>query len=176
MDEAKIPDEQNGNTLWQDAIAKEMFQVEVTFKILGDSDHLPVGYTKSSEHLVFDVKMDFTRKTRWVKEGRRTPDLEDSKCVEVVSRDLVRIALTYAALHGVEVFAADIQNAYLQARTSEKYFIICGKEFGLENKGKRAIIVRALYGGKTAVRDFWHHLRSCMTHLGFTSKGGDPDV
>jgi hypothetical protein len=58
----------------------------------------------------------------------------------------------------------------------EKHYIICGEEFGLENVGKRAIIVRALYGGKAAGRDFWHHLRSCMEHLGFKSKGGDPDV
>jgi len=176
MDEAKILDQQNGNTLWQDAIAKEMFQVGVAFKILGDDENLPVGYTQSSGHIVFDVKMDFTRKARWVKDGHRTPDLEDSKYAGVVSRESVRIALTYAALHGIEVLAADIRNAYLQAPTSEKHFIICGEEFGLENKGKRAIIVRALYGGKAAGRDFWHHLRSCMTHLGFKSKGGDPDV
>ena len=69
-----------------------------------------------------------------------------------------------------------IRNAYLQAPTSEKHYIICGQEFGLENVGKRALIVRALYGGKAAGQDFWHHLRSCMDHLGFKSKGGDPDV
>ena len=83
----------------------------------------------------------------------------------------MRIALTYAALHGVDVLAADICNAYLQAPTSEKHYIICEEEFGIENIGKRAIIVRALYGGKAAGRDFWHHLRSCMEHLGFKSKG-----
>ena len=32
----------------------------------------------------------------------------------------------------------------------EKYFIICGPEFGLEKVGKRAKTVRALYGGKCA--------------------------
>ena len=88
----------------------------------------------------------------------------------------MRIMLTYAALHDLPVLTADIRNAYLQAPTSEKHYVICGKEFGLENEGKRAIIVRALYGGKAAGRDFWHHLRSCMEHLGFKSKAGDPDV
>ncbi len=34
----------------------------------------------------------------------------------------------------------------------------------------------ALYGGKVAGRDFWHHLRDCMGHLGFTSLHADPDV
>ena len=69
------------------------------------------------------------------------------------------------------------RNAYLQVPTSEKHYIICGPEFGLEHVGKRALIVRALYGGKVAGRDFWHHLRSCMRDvLGFESCLADPDV
>ena len=44
--------------------------------------------------------------------------------------------------------AADVQNAYLQDPSSEKNYIICGPEFGLENVGKIARIKRALYGGK----------------------------
>ena len=47
-----------------------------------------------------------------------------------------------------------------------KHYIICGREFGLEHVGKRALIVRALYGGKTAGRDT----------LGFQSCRADPDV
>ena len=58
----------------------------------------------------------------------------------------------------------------------EKHYIICGLEFGLDNLGKRALIVRALYGRKAAGRDFWHHLRICMGFLGFKSKGNEPDV
>ena len=54
--------------------------------------------------------------------------------------------------------------------------MICGPEFGLENVGKRALIKRALYGGKAAGRDFRNHLRHCMKHLGFTSCLADPDV
>ena len=59
---------------------------------------------------------------------------------------------------------------------SEKHYIICGVEFGLENVGRTALIVCALYGGKAAGRDFWNHLRICMEFLGFKSKVGDPDV
>ena len=85
----------------------------------------------------------------------------------MVSRESVRIALTYASLHGTEVLAPDIRKAYLQAPTTEKHYMICGEEFGLENVGKIALIVRTLYGGKAAGRDFWHHLRSWMEFLGF---------
>ena len=88
----------------------------------------------------------------------------------------MRIALTYAALNDIDICAADIQNAYLQAPSSEKYYIICGAEFGLENVGKRALIRRALYGGKSAGRDFRNHLRECMDFLGFSSCRADPDV
>jgi hypothetical protein len=93
-----------------------------------------------------------------------------------VSRESVPIALTYAALNGLEVCAADIRNAYLQAPSSNKDYIVCGPEFGIEHEGKVALINRALYGGKSAGRDFRNHLRSCMHFLNFKSCPPDPDV
>ena len=121
---------------------------------------------KSSGHLVFDVKMDFTRKARWVKDGHKTSDPEQSTYAGVVSRESVRIALTYAALNNIGVTACDIKNAYLQAPSSERHYIVCGYEFGIENVGKVALIRRALYGGKSSGADFWRHLRTCMQHFG----------
>ena len=169
-------DSRNKNTLWQDALKLEMTNVGVAFKILEHHENVPPGYRKSSGHIIWDLKMDFTRKARWVKDGHRTPDPESSKYAGVVSRESIRILLTHAAMHGTPTWAADIRNAYLQAPTSEKHFIICGDEFGLENVGKKAPITRALYGGKCAGRDFWHHLRSCIEFLGFKSSRADPDV
>ena len=93
-----------------------------------------------------------------------------------MSRESVRIAFTYAALTGLDVCAGDIRNAYLQAPSSQKDYIICEPEFGLENVGRVALIHRALYGGKSAGRDFRNHLRSCMRHLDFTSCPANPDV
>ena len=176
VEEAFKLDKENGNDLWRKAINKEMGNVLVAFNILEEHENLPPGFTKATCHIMFTVKMDFTRKARYVKDGHRTPDPEGSKYAGVVSRDSVRIALTYAALNDIDVTAADIRNAYLQAPPSEKHYIICGPEFGVENIGKRAIIERALYGGKTSGRDFRNSLRSCMTHLGFTSCLADPDV
>ena len=176
VEHAKEIDSRNKNRVWQDAIDLEMKNVGVAFKILEQGEHVPPGYTKSSGHLVFDVRMNFQCKARWVKDGHKTPDPETSNYAGVVSRESIRILLTHAALHGVPVMAADIRNAYLQAPTSEKHFVICGPEFGIDNAGKKALITRALYGGKTAGRDFWHHLRSCMKFLGFESSRADPDV
>ncbi len=94
-----------------------------------------------SGHIIFDMKMNFTRKAEWVKDGHLTHDLDNSKYVGVVSRESIQIALVYAVFHGIEVLAADIRNVYLQAPTSEKHYIMCGEEFGLENVGKIALIV-----------------------------------
>jgi hypothetical protein len=55
------------------------------------------------------------------------------------------------------VFAADIRNAYLQAPSSQKDYIVCGPEFAIENVGKNALIHQALYGGKSAEKDFRNH-------------------
>ena len=168
--------EKHGKTLWQFAYAKEMYQVGVSFKILQYVDYIPVGYKKSSGHMIFDVNMDFTRKACWFKKVHLTPDLEDSNYAGVVSHEVVKIALTYAALHQTLVLAADIRNTYLQAPTSEKHYIICGLEFGLDNIGKRALIVCYQYGKNAAGCGFCNHQQSCMGVLGFKSKGDFPDV
>ena len=145
-------------------------------QILEDEKTAPAGCTKVSGHLIWSVKMDFTRKARWVLDGPKTPDPVGSKYAGVVSRESVRIAFTYGALNDLDVCMADIRNAYLQSPTSQKHYIICGPEFGMENIGKVAIMHRAVYGGKTSRRDFRNHLRSCMHFINFTSCPADPDV
>ena len=172
---AKQIDARNGNSLWADALATEMNTILIAFDFRGHSPP-PPGYTPSSGHVIFDVKMDFTRKARWVKDGHRTRDPEGSNFAGVVSRDSIRILLTYAALNNLNVWATDIKSAYLQAPTSEKHYIRCGPEFGPERAGTIAVITRALYGGKCAGADYWKHMRACMTKLGFFSCQGDQDV
>ena len=169
-------DSRNGNTMWRDALRKEMCNVRVAFEILDEGTHAPHGWKRVTRHLVWDVKMDFTRKARWVLDGHKTPDPIGSTYAGVVSRESVRIALTYAVLNDLDVFAADIRNAYLQAPSSQKDYIICGPEFGVKNIGRMALIHHALYGGKAAGRDFRNHLRSCMEFLNFKSCLADPNV
>ena len=127
-------------------------------------------------HIIFDVKIDFTRKTRWVVDVHKTPSPIRSTYAGVVSRETVRIAFTYTALKDLNIFAADIRNAYLQAPSSQKDYIICGVEFGIENIGKVVLIHRALYEGETAGRDFRNHLRNCTRHLDYISCPADPDL
>ena len=53
-------DRQNGNTLWRDALQKEMVNVGVAFEILDEGKEAPKGWHKVTGHLIWDVKMDFT--------------------------------------------------------------------------------------------------------------------
>ena len=173
---ARELDTANKNTYWMDALQKEMRNIGLGLEILENDAHLPVGFKLATGHLIWDIKIDMLRKARWVLDGHKNPDPLHSTYAGVVSRESVRIALTYAALNDIDVKAADIRNAYLQAPTSEKYYVVCGAEFGLENVGKRALIRRALYGGKSAGRDFRNHLRACMEHIEFKACPADPDI
>ncbi len=64
-------DRQNGNTLWRDLLAKEMGNLMIAFKILEHGQKAPPGWFKATGHIIFDLKMDFTWKARWVKDGTR---------------------------------------------------------------------------------------------------------
>ncbi len=58
VQEALALDKKNGNTLWADAISKEIKNVRVAFKILPDGQPAPIGHQKIPCHMVFDIKME----------------------------------------------------------------------------------------------------------------------
>eukprot|EP00957_Ditylum_brightwellii_P010097 762975-Ditylum_brightwellii.AAC.1 len=64
-----------------------MYNVGIAFEILPEDRSVPVGWKKVTGHLVFDVKMDFKRKARWVLDGHKTADLKGSTYAGVVSRE-----------------------------------------------------------------------------------------
>ena len=149
---------------------------QIAFDILKEGQDVEPGQRYLKCYMVFEVKMDLTRKARFVASGAKTPDPESCTFARVVYQETVRIALTYAALNELEVKTSDIQYAYLQAPISKKYWTICGPEFGSELQGRKARIVRALYGTKTAGADFRNHLKDCMEMLGFKSCKADLDL
>jgi hypothetical protein len=126
--------------------------------------------------MIFDVKMeDFRRKARFVAGGHTTDTPYAMTYASVVSRESMRIALTLAALNDLDVKMADIENAYLMAPITEKVWTVLGTEFG-DDAGKRALIVRALYGLKSAGAAFRNHLDECMKHLGWHPCPADRDL
>jgi len=84
----------------------------------------------------------------------------------VVSRDSVRIGFLIAALNNLDLVAADIGNAYLQAETKEKVYTIAGHEFG-ELQGKTIKLVRALYVLKSSGAAWHDHFAQTLHDLRF---------
>eukprot|EP00978_Attheya_sp_CCMP212_P044167 scaffold302773_cov75-Attheya_sp.AAC.1 len=176
VQEARKLDQKNGDNLWEAAIQKELNAVRVAFEMLNDGDKAPPTYQQIRCHMVFDVKMDtFAIKAQYVAQDNMTEVPATLTYASVVSRELVWIALMLAALNALEVKTADIANAYLQAPITEKIWNICGPEFGVDAR-RPALLVRALYGLRSAGASFRNHLADCMHQLRFKPCLADADL
>lgn len=102
------------------------------------------------------MKVGFTCKARCVLDCHTTPDLVRSTYIGVVSHKSVRTDIT-CSLNNFDVFATNKRNTYLYADSSQKYYIICGLEFGLKIIGNVSLIHITLYGGRNAAHDFKRH-------------------
>jgi hypothetical protein len=168
-------DTANGSDFWAKANDKEMSNVMVAFKPL-DLGASPLDdYKEIPLRMIFDVKMDFTRKARLVAGGHLTDPLEALTYSSVVSRDSIRLAFMLAKLKGLDVIMTDIGNAYLNAEVTEKYYAIAGPELG-ELQGRTVVIVRSLSGLKAAGAAGNHHLANELMQLEFEPVPADPDV
>ena len=131
--EALQIDKETGTDFWRKAIEKELRKVKIAWEVRDDLDlnevrkgKQLVRFTEIACHMVFDVKMDFTQKARFVAGGHLTDDPTTITYSCVVSRDLVRIALTIEELNGLDVMCCDVGNAYLNAPCREKVWFLGG--------------------------------------------------
>ena len=76
-------DKSNGKSLWRDALSREMNNLRVPFDILEDKRSLPPGYTKSSGHIIFDVRMTLERIASWVKDDNKTRNPDNCTYAEI---------------------------------------------------------------------------------------------
>ena len=134
-----------------------------------------IGFQEIGCHVVFDIKMDFTRKARFVAGGHTTEAPTSITYSSVVSRDSVRIGFLIAALNDLDIMACDLENAYLNAPCREKIWFEGGAECS-EDQGKVLVVVRALYGLKSAGSSWRATLAEVLAGLGFESTRADPDV
>ena len=168
-------DRETGTDFWRQAIEKEMKNVLPAFEF-NDKNEEPVGYKWIKCHMVFDIKTDLTRKARLVAGGHMMEEPKESVYSSIVSRDSIRIAFLIAALNDLEVLSGDIQNAYLNAKTTERVWTTAGLEFGSENVGRPVKIVRALYGLRSSGKCWREHMAAMLTQAGFKSCKADNDV
>src|SRR6476620_3695600 len=175
--EAKSIDEQEGNTLWADAVKKEMDQLHEynTFIDKGVGARMPLDWKRINVHLIFDCKHDLRRKARLVAGGHLTDPPKDSAYSGVVSLRSIRTIALLAKLNGLEFWAADVGNAYLEATTKEKVYFIAGPEFG-PLEGHVLVIYKALYGLRTSGARWHEHFSDTLRDIGFSPSFADPDV
>jgi len=124
-----------------------------TFKDIGKGVRVPSGYQKVYAHLIYANKFDMRRKARLVLSGQLTPPSNDKAYSGIVSLEGVRTVLFLAELNELQLCAADIAQAYLEANTREKLAIVGGPEFG-ELSGHTLILMKALYGARTSGNRF----------------------
>ena len=146
-----------------------------TFTDYGKEGSPPPGYKKIRVHLVFDVKHDGRHKARLVADGHLTEVPVDSVYSGVVSLRGIRLLLFIAELNELETWTTDIGNAYLEAETLEKVYIIAGPEFG-EREGHILVIFKALYGLRTSGLRWHERLADCLREMGFKPSKAEPDI
>ena len=175
-DQAMLLDEQNGNTLWKEAEQRELNQIDEyeTFKDMGRGVH-PKGYKKIRVHMVYDVKPTLIRKARLVADGQLTDTPIDSVYSSVVSLRGLKICLFIAELNQLEAWTTDVGNAYLEAYTQEKLYIIAGPEFH-DRCGHTLIISRALYGLKSSGLRWWERFSEVLLEMGFKPSKAEDDI
>jgi len=185
VEEALRIDAETGTDFWRRAIEKEMRRVKIAWREFehpvtpddvrkGKVKEL-IGYQEIRCHIVFDVKMNFERKARFCAGGHMTETPASITYSSVVSRDSIRIGFMLAALNGIDVLACDLENAYLNAPVRERIWFEGGVECG-DQKGKVLVIVRALYGLKSAGSSWRSAFAEVLRELGFQSTRADPDV
>ena len=174
---AKALDERNGNTKWQDALHTERTQLFEynTFKPLPRGSKAPKGHKKIRVHVVWDVKHDGRHKARIVAGGHLTDEPVDSVYSGVVSLRGIRLMIFLAELNNIDLWTTDIGNAYLEALTKEKVYIVAGSEFG-EYEGQILIIHKALYGLRSSGLRWWERLAACLRKMGFSPCKGINDI
>jgi hypothetical protein len=175
VEEVLAIDKETNTTYWADAIENEMRNNRIAFHFLEPGEKAPPGYTFIKCHMNFELKMDFTRKACFVAGGHMADPPVIMTYSSVVSRDSVRIGFLLAALNDLELVAADIGNAYLQATTKEKIYAMAGPEFR-ELQGRTMIIVRALYGLKYSGAAWHEHFANTLYDMNFKPSYTDPDV
>lgn len=170
-------DAANGNTKWLDAEKIELAQIDEYDSFIDKGKGYSPGkdYKRINVHLVYAVKHDGRHKARLVADGHLTETPIDSVYSSVVSLRGIRMITFLAELNGMETWATDIGNAYLESYTKEKVYIIAGPEFG-PREGHVLIIQKALYGLKSSGLRWHERFADVLRSMGFFPSKAEPDI
>ena len=170
-------DKINGNTLWADAIKKE---VDTLLAMKCFAFHSP-DYKPSSDFqfaklsMILEVKQDGRRKARLVAGGHTVDPMGVNSRSTVVKGISVRLLDLIAHRDNLQVLCGDIGNAFITADCMEKIYSRAGPEFG-DREGSILVFQKALYGLRSSSRAFRTHFADFLRSLGFFATRYDRDV
>ena len=168
----------NKNTLWGDAMVKEMMALEKAkvFTYFPPNHKMGAEYQFCPLRMIFDVKQeDLRRKARMVAGGHVINATMYESYASVVQIRTIRLLETIAMNEDLKFMTGDIGNAFVQAFTNEKVYSIAGQEFG-KKKGCTIVIKKALYGLSTSARQWNLTLGDSIRGMGFSPTRSDPDL
>ena len=93
----------------------------------------------------------------------------------VVSLRDIRLVVFLAELNQLQLWGADVGNAYLEAKTKEKVYIIGGPEFG-PLEGHTLLIDRALYGLRSSGLCWHQRFADVLQSMDFTPSKAEADI
>ena len=99
-------------------------------------------------------------------DGHLTPEPIENIYYGVVSLRNLRLVIFLGKLNNLELWGADIGNAYLEAFTDEKLYIVAGPEFQ-ELEGYILIFLKALYGLKSSGKKWAEVIHSILRDMKF---------
>ena len=115
-DRAVELDNINDIYLYQQALEKEMNNIQVTLDINDEGVAASVGYQYIGCHTIFDIKATTLTRKFWFILGGHAMDTPASMTyASVLSRESVRVALLLAAFNDLDIFSTELQNDYLDA-------------------------------------------------------------
>ena len=132
----------------------------------------PPGYQKIRAHLIFEVKYDCRHKARHVADGHLTPEPVESIYSRVVSLRNLKLVIFLGKLNNLELWGSDIGNAYLEAPTEEKLYIIAGPEFE-DWEGYILTFSKALPGLKSSRKRWAETLHDILKDMNFIPSRAD---
>jgi len=135
----------------------------------------PEGYKKIRGRLCLYLKHDGRHKARYATRGHLTDIPVDSVYSGVISLRGLCIVTFLAEINGLDLCATNVQNAYLEALTGEKIYIVTSPKFK-ELEGHILIIRQALYSLRTSGLRWHEKFADCLCGLGFEPSQAEPDI
>jgi len=140
-------------------------------------DFCPRGTRKLDFKAVKKVRNDNSLKVRLTVRGfKQTKNVNYfNKYSPVVSPSVIRSVIVTAVSMGLPLWAADIKQAFLQARISEDIWVDIPKGYDYDkSKGNAFKLLKSVYGSMQASRNWFNTLRDALLSCNFSQSRKEP--